>query len=209
MPKLDFESALQKINDQMPVDPADIQAAALRRRIWIARSNYPGCMPEYTAITTTRREAIASLMAIADCGDGPPRGMATALRQHGRCRHAGINYSIAKSTLGDLLYGATPEIADLLRDYDLRIATIRHQLLACQDRMYLRCAACMGRGHRSRSCSRTIRGVRAMGTYTYPCPTCNGAGSRPVRDPGLAREVEDLRAECHRLLMEKKTLEQG
>ena len=103
MSELNFEATLQKINDGLPVDPTCVHASALRRKVWIARSNYPGCLPEYMAITTTRRDAIESLLSVADMGDGPPRGMATALRQHGGYWHAGINYSIAKSTLQDIL----------------------------------------------------------------------------------------------------------
>lgn len=103
MSKLTYEETLQHINEECPVDPTDVQSAALRRRVWIAQSNYPGCLPEYMAITTTRRDAIGSLLAIAEGGDGPPRGMKASLQRNGDFHYAGMNYSIEKSTLEDIL----------------------------------------------------------------------------------------------------------
>jgi len=44
MPKLTFDEALQAINDERFVCSADVQARALRRRIWVAEWHLPGCL---------------------------------------------------------------------------------------------------------------------------------------------------------------------
>lgn len=84
MPKLTFDEALQRINDQMPVHSADVQARALRRRVWVAEWHLPGCLSESFSVCLTKSDAIECALSMAEGEDGAPRGMRADLERYGR-----------------------------------------------------------------------------------------------------------------------------
>lgn len=82
--KLSFYEALQAINDGQSVHSADVQARALRRRIWVAEWHLPGCLSESFSVCLTKRDAIESALSMAAGTEGPPRGMLADLQRYGR-----------------------------------------------------------------------------------------------------------------------------
>lgn len=110
MPKLTFDEALQRINDQCAVHHNDVQAAALRRRIWIAEWHLPGCLSESFSVCLTKSEAIESALSMAEGAEGAPRGMRADLMRYGRSdrtapdawAHGAIT-TIERRTLADIL----------------------------------------------------------------------------------------------------------
>ena len=75
MAKLNFFDALERIADGRMVSRDDVQAAALRRRVWIAEWHIPGCLSESFDVCLTKGEAIESALLMAETSDGVPRGM--------------------------------------------------------------------------------------------------------------------------------------
>ncbi len=84
MPKLTFDEALQRIDDQCSVHSADVQARALRRMVWVAEWHLPGCLSESFSVCTTKRDAIDCALSMAEGAEGAPRGMRADLMRHGR-----------------------------------------------------------------------------------------------------------------------------
>lgn len=85
MPKLDFDQALEKINDQHCVRASDVSARALSRVVWVAEWHVPGCMSESFSVCLTKKDAIECALSMAgDCDGLAPRGMKTALMRDGR-----------------------------------------------------------------------------------------------------------------------------
>ena len=84
MPKLTFDEALQRIDDECSVHRNDVQARALRRRIWVAEWHLPGCLSESFSVCLTKRDAIESAVSMAEGADGAPRGMLADLQRYGR-----------------------------------------------------------------------------------------------------------------------------
>lgn len=84
MPKLDFNSALEKINDGFTVRHSEVYAKALNRKIWIAEWHLPGCLSESQSICLNKSDAIESALIFAETENGPPRGMKTRLQKDGR-----------------------------------------------------------------------------------------------------------------------------
>lgn len=84
MAKLNFDEALEAIGDGRRISADEVQARALNRRVWIAEWHLPGCLSESFSVTTDKRNAIAIALEMASGADGPPRGMASDLRKHGR-----------------------------------------------------------------------------------------------------------------------------
>ena len=84
MPKLTFDEALQRINDQCSVHSADVQAAALRRHVWVAEWHLPGCLSESFSVCTTKSDAIECALSMAEGENGAPRGMRADLQRYGR-----------------------------------------------------------------------------------------------------------------------------
>lgn len=82
--KLTFDEALQRINDQMSVNASDVQARALRRKVWIAEWHIPGCLSESFSVCLTKAEAIESALSMAEGSEGAPRGMRADLMRSGR-----------------------------------------------------------------------------------------------------------------------------
>lgn len=84
MPKLTFDEALQDINDQRSVHADDVQARALRRRVWVAEWHLPGCLSGSFSVCLTKSDAIESALSMAAGTEGPPRGMRADLQRYGR-----------------------------------------------------------------------------------------------------------------------------
>lgn len=84
MPKLTFDEALQRINDQRSVHRDDVQARALRRRVWVAEWHLPGCLSESFSVCLTKSDAIECALSMAEGADGAPRGMRADLLRYGR-----------------------------------------------------------------------------------------------------------------------------
>ena len=110
MPKLTFDEALQRINDQMPVHSADVQSRALRRRIWIAEWHLPGCLSESFSVCLTKSDAIESALSMAEGADGAPRGMRADLERSGWSDRVapdawarGAITTVERRTLADIL----------------------------------------------------------------------------------------------------------
>ena len=110
MPKLTFDEALQRINDQCSVHFADVQTRALRRHVWIAEWHLPGCLSESFSVCLTKSDAIESALSMAEGAEGAPRGMRADLQRYGRSnRTAGDAYvavaitTIERRTLADIL----------------------------------------------------------------------------------------------------------
>lgn len=110
MPKLTFDEALQRINDECSVHHADVQARALRRRVWIAEWHLPGCLSESFSVCLTKRDAIESALSMAEGAEGPPRGMRADLQRYGRSNRTasdawahGAITTIERRTLADIL----------------------------------------------------------------------------------------------------------
>jgi hypothetical protein len=58
MAKLTFNEALDAIGDGQHIDPSNIQAVALARKVWVAEWHLPGCMCESFEVHTTKAAAI-------------------------------------------------------------------------------------------------------------------------------------------------------
>ncbi len=84
MPKLTFDEASQRINDQRSVHADDVQARALRRMVWVAEWHIPGCLSESFIVCTTKRDAIERALSMAEGELGAPRGMRADLERFGR-----------------------------------------------------------------------------------------------------------------------------
>lgn len=84
MSKFTFDDVIERLNDQRSVDAKDVRADALRRMVWVAEWHIPGCLSESWAVCLTKEDAIRCALDWADCDDGAPRGMVTALRRSGR-----------------------------------------------------------------------------------------------------------------------------
>jgi hypothetical protein len=80
---LTFEEALELIGDARHPSAAQVQARALRRRIWIAEWHIPGCLSESQAVCLTKADAIEQALSFASDGDGcAPRGMRADLLKY-------------------------------------------------------------------------------------------------------------------------------
>lgn len=110
MPKLTFDEALQRIDDECSVHRNDVQARALRRRIWVAEWHLPGCLSESFSVCLTKRDAIESALSMAEGAEGAPRGMRADLQRYGRSDRTapdawarGAITTIARRALADIL----------------------------------------------------------------------------------------------------------
>ena len=90
--KLTFEEALEDIGDGRFVKWQDVQARALKRKVWIAEWHLPGCLSESYDVCLSKADAIESALMMADS----PRGMKTSLVKYGRfdCRTEMYGYVI-------------------------------------------------------------------------------------------------------------------
>jgi len=110
MPKLTFDEALQRIDDECSVRRNDVQARALRRRIWVAEWHLPGCLSESFSVCLTKRDAIESALSMAEGAEGAPRGMRADLQRYGRSDRTapdawarGAITTIERRTLADII----------------------------------------------------------------------------------------------------------
>lgn len=111
--KLNFDDALERINDGRRVDSGEVQAKALTRKVWVAEWHIPGCMSEAFSVLTTKADAIDCAIGFTGADDSSAinhaaRGIRTALRKHGSFQHCTEMYGTVVSTvrrerLGDLL----------------------------------------------------------------------------------------------------------
>ncbi len=108
--KLSFDEALQAINDECSVHRNDVQARALRRRIWVAEWRLPGCLSESFSVCLTKRDAIESALSMAEGADGAPWGMRADLQRSGWSDRVapdawarGAITTIERRTLADIL----------------------------------------------------------------------------------------------------------
>lgn len=80
MPKLTFDEAIEAIHEQQSISTSDVQAAALRRYVWVAEWHIPGCLSESFIICTTKAGALDC--ALDMCGN--VRGAKSDLQKFGR-----------------------------------------------------------------------------------------------------------------------------
>lgn len=106
MRKLSFEEALERINNDHCIAVADVQARALRRKVWVAEWHFFGCISESQSYHCTKAEAVEAALSFG----GYPRGMRTALERNGVWSGPAWgssgnvqNTTISKTTLGELL----------------------------------------------------------------------------------------------------------
>ena len=82
--KLNFDEALELINEERSINYDDVQARALSRYLWVSEWHFPGCLSESRSYCLTKEEAIESCLFMAEGAEGAPRGMKTDLRTYGR-----------------------------------------------------------------------------------------------------------------------------
>ena len=106
--RLDFEEVIEMLNDQQYVDTRNVQAGALKRKVYVAEWHMPGCMSESQSICVTKKDAIECACSFAEGENGIPRGMKAALAKSGRFDTDSVLYgrcinTVEKLTLSDLL----------------------------------------------------------------------------------------------------------
>lgn len=108
--KLTFDDALQLLNEDRPISARDVSARALARPVWVAEWHMAGCMSESRNYCTTKRDAIAECLAMAEGSEGPPRGMRADLQRYGQSSRtapdayvSGAISTVSRCTLSDLL----------------------------------------------------------------------------------------------------------
>lgn len=84
MPKLTFDEALERLNEERCVSRDDVLASALARIVWVSEWHLPGCLSESRGYHTTKTDAVESALDMAAGENGPPRGMKYDLRRLGR-----------------------------------------------------------------------------------------------------------------------------
>ena len=106
MAKLNFDDALERLNDERCVNTQDVQAHALRRVVWVAEWHVPGRISESQSICLTKSDAIESALGMADS----PRGMRADLLRYGQSGRVGpeayvgmATTTVSRTTLGSLL----------------------------------------------------------------------------------------------------------
>ena len=106
MTKLNFDEALERLNEERCIDSLDVQARALNRVVWVAEWHVPGCVSESQCFSLTKADAIESALSMADS----PRGMRADLLRCGQSDKVGPDAyvsraitTVSRTTLGDLL----------------------------------------------------------------------------------------------------------
>ena len=106
MTKINFDEALERLNDEMHVSAQDVQARALRRVVWVAEWHIPGCMSESQSICLTKSDAVETALDMANS----PRGMRADLLRYGQSDRVGADAyvsmaitTVSRMVLGDLL----------------------------------------------------------------------------------------------------------
>lgn len=108
MNKLTFDEAMEAISEERPIDSERVQASALRRKVWVARWQFVGCLPDWYCYGRTKAEAIDAAVenrCEGVCEGAIPYGMAAALKRgEAYATNDGHAYYIVERvTLSDLL----------------------------------------------------------------------------------------------------------
>ena len=56
--KLSYNEALEAIANERHISAADVQARALRRKVWVMMFSAPGCLPDNRNCCATRADAL-------------------------------------------------------------------------------------------------------------------------------------------------------
>ena len=106
MAKLNFDDALERLNDERCVNTQDVHARALRRVVWVTEWHVPGCISQSQSICLTKSDAIESALDMANS----PRGMRADLLRYGQSGRVGpdayfrmATTTVSRTTLGSLL----------------------------------------------------------------------------------------------------------
>lgn len=105
---LNFDEAMERLNDERPLNAGQVTGTALKRVVWIAEWHIPGCLSESRSLCLTKAEAIKAACSMAEVDGEAPRGMNTAMRKFHRfdCpteMYGSVINTISKHTLHDLL----------------------------------------------------------------------------------------------------------
>lgn len=105
---LNFDEAMERLNDERPLNAGQVTGTALKRVVWIAEWHIPGCLSESRSLCLTKSEAIKAGCGMAEIDHSAPRGMQTALRKFHRfdsktALYGTVINTISKHTLHDLL----------------------------------------------------------------------------------------------------------
>jgi hypothetical protein len=73
-----FDEALDAIAREHPISSSQVRASALRRKVWIARRQFVGCLPDWFEVSATKHDAIESAATVHD---DAPRGLRAALKR--------------------------------------------------------------------------------------------------------------------------------
>lgn len=107
--KLTFSEVLERLADERSVDESNVQASALKRKVWIAEWHIPGCLSESRQICLTKAEAVqAGIDFATNDVDHFPRGLRAGLERDGFFQHhtelyGHVNTTIRQVTLAELL----------------------------------------------------------------------------------------------------------
>ena len=103
---LTFNEVIERIGNGGCIDISDVPARVQRRNVWMQSNYVPGYLPDNLCVVATKKDAVATAVTIADNGDGPPRGMITALIAPGNCNWFdvdGYRYKVEQMTIGEML----------------------------------------------------------------------------------------------------------
>jgi hypothetical protein len=100
MAKMTYDDAIQALNEERCIDSTDVQARALRRRVWVSMNGMGGYMPNSRGVSRTKAQAEESCIDIA--GDDAPRGFISELRRTGSADSMGETYEVYSLTLAEL-----------------------------------------------------------------------------------------------------------
>lgn len=110
MTKLDFDKAMERLNDERIIHRHEVSARALERKVWVAEWHMPGCLSESRSYCTTKKDAIDAAVDYTHSPgiDSPPRGIYRALRKDGAFYHhtemfGNVWTTVERMTLGDLI----------------------------------------------------------------------------------------------------------
>jgi hypothetical protein len=106
MSKLTFTQALQALAEDRPLRAVEVSARALQCYVWVQSNGLPGCLSDNYGVYTSKRDAVAECLLMADIGEGAPRGLLAQLRRPGHTVAASVDgyvYRVQRHRLADLL----------------------------------------------------------------------------------------------------------
>lgn len=108
---LSLEDVVDLLNDGKRVKAEDISPSLYGKKVVAYSVHFPGCLSESFGICLTKKQAIESLLMIAENDEGFPRGMKTELQRGvgggivaGGFQFEGMNYTYEQQCLLDLLH---------------------------------------------------------------------------------------------------------